>query len=320
MRAVRAFFDARGFLEVETGQLVDEPGQEPTLEPFRCGTGGRARFLITSPELRMKQLLAAGYPRIYEVSHCFRSGVGETSRLHNPEFAMLEWYRAGAASEDLIAETRDLLEHCARALNGAPAFARGGGAFRLDGSPEVLTVHQAFATHARVEVDPLFEGTEAGGRRFVAACRAAGATSVREADAPESAFFKVFLERVEPELGRGRPTFLVGYPASMAALARLDPEDPRVALRFECYLAGIELANAFVELTDPAEQRRRFERERARKRAEGRDPGPMPERFLAALERGMPPSVGIALGLDRLLMLLVGADSIADVIAFPESP
>ncbi len=309
-RAVRAFFDERGFLEVETGQLVDEPGQEPTLEPIFCG--GRA--LITSPELRMKRLLAAGFERIYELSHCFRSGLGERSPLHHPEFTLLEWYRAYEGGDALVRDLEELLAHCAQSVTGRAVLRHGGAELPLAPPFERLSVREAFARHARIDLEPFLDGDEVSFRR---AARRAG-FAVRRGEDGESLFFRLLLERVEPGLGRVRPTILAGYPARMAALARLDPEDPRVCLRFECYALGIELANAFVELNDPLEQRRRFEQERARKRAAGLDPGPFPERFLAALERGMPPAAGAALGFDRLLMLVCGAQSIDEFIAFPD--
>jgi lysyl-tRNA synthetase class 2 len=308
-RAIRAFFDARGFLEVETGQLVDEPGQEPHLEPFTvraAGDGGR--FLITSPELRMKRLLAAGFERIYELGHCFRDGLGERSDLHHREFTMLEWYRAGAGADALVADLEGLLPACAAALGGAHV--------RLDAPFERLSVAEAFARHAGVDLEPFLDGDADA---FRAGVRRSGYSGVADGEAAETLFFRVFLDRVEPRLGRERPTVLDGWPAAMAALARLDPADPRRALRFELYVGGVELANAFTELTDAAEQRRRFVRDRAVKRAAGRDPGPLPERFLSALAH-MPAAAGIALGVDRLLMLLAGAARIDDVLLFPERP
>jgi elongation factor P--(R)-beta-lysine ligase len=317
-RALRACFDARGFLEVETGQLVDEPGQEPTLDPFTCH--GRdevaARYLITSPELRMKQLLAAGYPRIYELTHCFRSGRGESSPLHNTEFTLLEWYRAGAGEAEIVADIEALVAAGARALGAGNAIQRGSYRVALDCGIERLTVAEAFARFAGIDLEPFLRGE---GDAFRAACYQAGIAS-RATDAdPESLFFRVMLERIEPRLGAERPTILSAYPASMAALAALDPADPRLAQRFECYVAGVELGNGFVELTDAEEQRRRFEIERAKKRATGRDPGVYPARFLRALAHGLPASAGIALGVDRLLMLLTGASGVTELLPFPDA-
>lgn len=312
MRALRASFDHAGFLEVETGQLVDEPGQEPTLEPFRCGD----RFLITSPELRMKQMLCAGYERIYELGHCFRSGLGETSPLHNPEFTMLEWYRADAGRDEILADVDRLLRDSAAALD-VTDIRRGGSLVALDSGIEIVTVEEAFQRHANVDLTPFLAGDHAA---FRAVARTAEYPVHGDGEEGESLFFRIFLDRIEAKLGTERPTALVNWPASMAALARLDDEDPRVAQRFEIYVAGVELANGFVELTDAAEQRRRFEAERDRKRQGGLDPGPFPDRFMRALEHGLPRSAGIALGVDRLLLLLTGAESLSELLAFPEDP
>lgn len=314
-RAIRSCLDARGFLEVETGQLVDEPGQEPTLDPYVCH--GRdelePRWLITSPELRMKQLLAAGFERIYELGHCFRSGLGETSPLHEPEFTMLEWYRANAGESEIVSDVDALFSAGAAAL-GVAAIERDGRRVVLDAGLERITVRESFARFANVDLEPFLDGDD---DEFRASCARAGVT-IRAVEANvDSLFLRVLLERIEPKLGWQRPTILAEYPARFAALARLDPRDPRIALRFECYVAGIELCNGFVELTDPAEQRRRFDAERAAKLASGRDPGMYPERFLRALSHGMPPACGLALGVDRLLMLLTGTRSITELRAFP---
>jgi len=311
-RAIRAFFDGREFVEVETGQLVDEPGQEPRLRPFVAASDGP--FLITSPELRMKRLLAAGWERIYELCHCFRSGLGERSSLHHPEFTMLEWYRAAGSADDLVRDLEVLLPACAQAVEGAPQLAASG--ISVDVPFERITVAHAFERHAGVDLNPFLDGDGAG---FVEGVRNTGFPGVSSDDDATSVFFRVFLDRIEPRLGFERPVVVDAWPASMAALARLDPADERVAQRFELFVAGVELANAFVELTDVDEQRRRFERDRELKRASGADPGPMPEQFLNALA-SMPDAVGIALGVDRLLMLIVGAVRIDDVLLFPDPP
>ncbi len=317
-RAIRASFDAAGFLEVETGQLVDEPGQEPTLDPFRCGSdvASEVRYLITSPELRMKQLLAAGYGRIYELSHCFRSGLGETSPLHNPEFTLLEWYRANEGEDAIAHDVERTIVDGARALGVGDVLVRGEHRVRIDSGLERMSVRDAFDRYAGVDLEPFLDGDAAG---FRAACSRAGiADRPTDVDAT-SLFFRVMLDRVEPRLGTTRPTLLHSYPASMAALARIDSADPRIARRFELYIAGVELANGFVELTDANEQRARFVEERKVKVASGRDPGVFPDRFLRALAHGMPPACGIALGVDRLLMLLSGAASVTELLAFPEA-
>lgn len=309
-RAIRDYFDALGFLEVETGQLVGEPGQEPTLEPFCTGD----RFLVTSPELRMKRLLAAGYERIYELSHAYRGGVGELTDWHHPEFTLLEWYRAFAAGDALIPDLEGLFREAALRLTGSAEFRRGDRRIDLTAPFERLQVSAAFAEYAGIDLEPFLDGEV---ERFRASARRAG-FSVSEEESGETLFFRIFLDRVEGRLGLERPTILSGYPLQMAALATVDEDDPRLASRFECYALGVELANAFTELNDPEEQQQRFLAERERKRRDGLDPGPMPERFLAALGRGMPPSAGIALGVDRLLMLIIGCERIADTLPFPE--
>ena len=309
-RAIREYFDGQGFLEVETGQLVDEPGQEPTLIPFRCGN----RFLVTSPELRLKRMLSAGFERIYELSHAFRSGPGECTNWHQPEFSMLEWYRAYADSGSLIADLEALLRQTALAVIGRPRLRRGDRSLDLDRPFERLTVQQAFERHAGVDLEPFLDGDA---DRFRASARSAH-FQVAENEAAETLFFRILIDRVESRLGLDQPTILYDFPAEMAALARVDPGDPRVCRRFECYALGVELANAFEELNDVAEQRRRFVAERQRKRAAGEDSGPWPEKFLSALARGLPPTAGIALGVDRLLMLLIGTEQISDTLPFPE--
>lgn len=315
--AVRSWFVENGFTEVETGQLVDEPGQEPTLDPFVV-SGHRS--LITSPELRMKRMLCAGFERIFELSHAFRDGLGERSHLHHPEFTMLEWYRAYDDEWAIVRDLEGLLPALAVAAvpwRASAATFSGASAATIQWSPpfEVISVADAFLRFASVDLEPFLDRDFAA---FRTSARAAGVRAVTDDEDAESLFFRVMLDLVEPHLGAGRPTILHGYPAQMAALARVDESDPRVARRFELYVDGVELANAFFELNDPIEQARRFAEDRAKKRSESRDPGPMPERFLAALEGGMPPSAGIALGVDRLVMRLLGVDRIDDVLAFPD--
>jgi lysyl-tRNA synthetase class 2 len=262
----------------------------------------------------MKRLLAAGFERIYELSHAFRSGPGECSDWHQPEFTLLEWYRAFADQEALIADLEALLPHVAEEVAGRPVLRLGERRLELGRPFERLTVSQAFARHAGIDLEPFLDGDAV---RFRAAARAARFQVADDEDA-ETLFFRVLLDRVEHRLGVERPTILSGYPAQLAALARIDPDDPRVCRRFECYVLGVELSNAFEELNDAVLQRRRFEAERRRKREGGGACGPMPEKFLAALSRGLPPAAGIALGVDRLLMLLIGAPRLADTLPFPE--
>ncbi len=305
--AVRAFFTARGYTEVETPYAVTTPGEEVHLSAFATEQlhpdGARGRlWLHTSPELAMKKLLAGGVLPIFQLARVWRNGEG--SDLHAAEFTMLEWYRPAADMAGLIAETLALL----RAVL-PPVVVCRGIATDLAGA-EIVTVADAFAHHAGADV--LATAGDA------AALAAQAGTRLRDGETWEDLFFRLLLERIEPHLGRAHPTFLTHWPAAQAALARRDPADPRVAERFELYVCGIELANAFVELTDAAEQRARFAADRARRHAlTGGTDWPLDEEFLAALDHGLPPCAGIALGFDRLAMIAAGAPRIADVLWLP---
>jgi lysyl-tRNA synthetase class 2 len=314
--AVRRHFEARGFVEVEPAALQASPGNEAHLHGFATsliGPDGRARtaYLHTSPEFAMKKLLAAGETRIFALARVFRNR--ERGALHAPEFTMLEWYRVAAPLEALMQDCAGVLALAAREAGATRLFFRGREADPF-AEAERLSVREAFLRHAGID---LFESLPRQGRgepdRELLA-RQAAAIGLRVAgdDAWSDLFSRILSDRVEPRLGVGRPTFLTQYPASEAALARLCPGDPRVAERFELYLCGVELANAFGELTDAAEQRRRFEEAMAVKRRVYGEAYPIDEDFLAALEH-MPEASGAALGFDRLVMLACGAERIEDV-------
>jgi lysyl-tRNA synthetase class 2 len=308
-QAVRAFFDARGYLEVETAYAVTAPGEEVHLRGFRTEretpTGARqSLWLHTSPEFAMKRLLVGGAGPIFQLARVWRNG--EASALHADEFTMLEWYRPGATLDDLIAETLALLR---AVLPPRPSW---GGSTADLATPERLTMAEAFARHAGLDL--LASAGDA------AALAAAAGERLREGESWEDLFFRLLLGRIEPHLGRAGPSFLTHWPAAQAALARRDPTDPRVAERFELYLCGIELANAFVELTDAEEQRTRFLAERARRHALHGPDWPLDEDFLAALAHGMPPAAGIALGFDRLALLASGARDVTDLQWMPTPP
>jgi lysyl-tRNA synthetase class 2 len=289
LAAVRAYFAREGFLEVETPLRVPAPGVDLHLDALSAEGG----FLITSPELHMKRLLAGGFAKVFQVARASRRE--ELGALHEPEFTMLEWYRGFAGLEEVLADTERLLVEVARAVSGTPRlFGADGRIFELTLPIPRITVRDAFREHAAI------------------------ADAVDLAHSDESRYFRILVEQVEPGLAREtRPIFLWKYPANQAALARLDASDPRVAERFELYVGGVELCNGFDELTDANEQRRRFELDGVRREREGRTSYPIDERFLAALESGMPRAGGNALGFDRLLMLATGAREIADVVAFP---
>lgn len=287
MAAVRAFFVERGFLEVETPIVVPSPGLDVHLDAMESD----GRYLVTSPEYQMKRLLVGGMPRIFQIVKCFRKG--EVGARHNPEFTMLEWYRAFASFESLIAETEALVVAVATAARGRPELIANGRTIALDPPFERLPLATAFARHAHM--------------------------SEREALAlDEERFFRVLVEDVEPALAAGPPVALVDWPIAQASLARRKPGDPRVAERFELMVGGVELCNGFGELVDPDEQRARFAADQRERAARGLPVYPIDERFVAALDEGMPPSAGNALGLDRLFACALGATSIGDVITFPE--
>jgi lysyl-tRNA synthetase class 2 len=318
--AVRDFFAERGFVEVETPALQVSPGLEPHLRAFATTLhdpqdgSATERYLHTSPEFAMKKLLVAGLPRIWQLAHVFRDG--ERSATHHPEFAMLEWYRVGASYRDLMVECAALVQACQSAA-GAEALAWRGGTADAGLPWQRLSVAAAFRELCGIDLlatapDPLSPDVE----RLAAAALQIG-VAPHAGDDWEALFFRIFLERIEPSLGLGAPTILYDYPLSMAVLARRSPDDPRIAERFEVYVCGLEIANAFGELTNAAEQRARFAADQARKQALYGETYPVDEDFLAALEHGLPECAGAALGFDRLVMLATGADDIEEVLWAP---
>jgi elongation factor P--(R)-beta-lysine ligase len=281
--AIRRFFLMADFLEVETPLRVPAPAPESHIDAVVSGEW----FLNTSPELCMKRLLAADYPRIFQVCKCFRAG--ERGDRHLPEFTILEWYRRGADYRTLMGDCEALISCVARDLGFGGFIFRQGREIRLEGPWERITVREAFTRYTTTTADEALRTDR---------------------------FDEVLAGEIEPHLGKDRPVFLYDYPLELGALARAKEGDPGIAERFELYLAGLELANAFSELTDAREQRRRFEKASRERRRNGRLPYPMPERFLSALPQ-MPPSAGIALGVDRLAMLFADKLRIEDVVAFP---
>lgn len=313
----RAFFTARGYTEVETPALVPAPGMEVHLRAFRSafrphlGAGAETPlWLRTSPELALKRLLVAGAGKVFELARCWRNG--ELSPRHAPEFTMLEWYAPGLPLDGLMDETEAFVRQ-----HLPPVVAHGNVTTDVTIPFERLTMAEAFRKYCNgldilSTVNP---GTAEGDA--AALHQAAAGLGLPPGLNWEDAFFHLLLTHVEPRIGQGRATFLTHWPAPQAALAKRDPADPRAALRFELFVAGLELANAFEELTDPAEQRLRFERDIALR--QGPDAWPVDEDFLRALEHGMPPSSGIALGFDRLAMLASGARRIDQVLWLPSA-
>lgn len=319
LRAIREYFGADGFVEVDTPALQISPGLEPHLQAFATtldepGEGSRPRYLHTSPEFAMKKLLVAGLPRLFQMTHCFRNA--DRSATHHPEFTMLEWYRAGADYRRLMEDCTELLR-VALAAAGRARFVWRGVQCDPSGAWHFLTIAEAFARYCGIDLLATAPDPAAPNLDLLAAAAAPIGIAAHAGDSWEDLFFRIFLDRIEPQLGLGVPTILSEYPVSMAALARAKPGDPRVAERFELYVCGLELANGFGELTDAAQQRARFVQDQEKKRSLYGTTYPIDEGFIAALAFGMPESAGIALGVDRLVMLASGADRIDDVLWAP---
>lgn len=273
--AVRAFFAERGFIEVATPLRVPAPGVDFHVDAIAAGGG----YWITSPELEMKRLLVGGMPRIFQMARVARAD--ELGPLHEPEFTMLEWYRAFASLESVLRDTEELVRSVVRGLAGEDeVFVLGARKVTVSEPFDRLTVREAFQRYAGID-----DAAELAGR-------------------DEDRYFELLVSKVEPALAElPRPVFLTHYPVSQAALSRPHPGDPTVAERAELYFGGVELCNAYGELTDAAEQRRRFVDEAARRQALGRPVYPLDEAFLASLVEGMPPAAGNALGFERLVMV-----------------
>lgn len=302
LASTRAFFASRGYTEVDTPIRVPSPGLDLHLDAFALEPTGvppregatRPRFLSTSPEYQMKRLLAAGHGRIFQITRAFRAG--ELGERHNPEFTILEFYRPNDGAPAIMRDTEQLVARLT------------GGSVTLHGEDGVRTI-DVLPPFERITLTGAFE-------------RFAGTPpeeTLRLAAEDEDAFFERLAFVVEPALARlDRAVFVTDYPASQASLARKRPDDPRFAERFELYVAGVELCNGFGELTDPVEQRARLEHDQAERARRGKPVYPIDERFLEALEDGMPPSAGNAIGFDRVVALACGTTSIADVMAFTD--
>jgi lysyl-tRNA synthetase class 2 len=317
--ALRGFFAERGFLEVDPCCLQASPGNEPHLHAFKttledpAGRPLRELWLHTSPEFACKKLLAAGERRIVSIGHVFRGR--EAGPLHHPEFTMVEWYRVEEPYTVLMRDCAELLAIVAEAAGTRRLRFRG---VEVDpfAAPERLGVAEAFARFARIDLLATIAPDGSTDREHLARQVAAAGLRVAEDDSWSDLFARVLTARIEPELGRGRATILDAYPIPEAALARPSPLDPRTAERFELYACGVELANAFGELTDPVEQRARFAAAMDLKEKLYGERHPLDEDLLQALAL-MPPTAGIALGLDRLVLLATGAERIEQVLWAP---
>ncbi|MEI6217571.1 MAG: EF-P lysine aminoacylase EpmA [bacterium] len=284
LQAVRRFFTDRQFVEVDTPVRIPAPAMELHIDAVPSD----GEYLRTSPELHMKRLLAAGCSRMFQVGPCFRKN--ERGRLHNPEYTMLEWYRADANYHDVLVDAKALMKFVALEVLGRTSVIARGKTIELAGEWEYRTVADAFGEYA-------------------------GWNPVTRFNADR--FDVDLVNKVEPGLPALCPTVLADYPAECAALARRKPGDARVAERWELYIGGVELANAFSELIDPAEQRDRFAKCAAMRRDSGSDVYPIDEQFIASLAN-MPPSAGVAMGVDRLVMLLAGLESLDLILPFRE--
>ena len=306
LSTMRRFFDERGYFEVDTPLLSHDRVVDPHLEPFVVEGAAAPLYLQTSPEFGMKRLLAAGARAIYQIGHVFRAH--ELGRLHNPEFTMVEWYHTGDTHVEQMQVVEDLVVEVFRdAERARPNIAP------VPQTPFLRTTYrEAFERHTGSDVFVLTTS------QLVELARARGVSMPESFNLTDrdGCLNLLLAELVEPHLGRERPEFLCDYPASQAAIARIRLDTVPVAERFELYLAGIELCNGYHELTDPAELRRRMEVESRRRESEGLSPLPVSSRLLSAMEAGLPPCAGVALGFDRLLMLAAGAKSIAEVVPF----
>ncbi|KOF15051.1 lysyl-tRNA synthetase [Ensifer adhaerens] len=316
--ALRRFFDERDFIEVDTATLQVSPGNEAHLHAFATQAlnhDGSAHplYLHTSPEFACKKLVAAGEKRIACFAHVYRNR--ERGPLHHPEFTMLEWYRAGETYETLMRDCADILALAAE-TTGTGQFTFQGRTCDPFAEPERLAVAEAFARFAGIDLLASIASNGETDRETLAAAMTSAGLRVAADDTWADLFSRVLVEKIEPHLGFGRATILDEYPAAEAALARPTARDHRVAERFELYACGVELANAFGELTDASEQRRRFEMEMAEKARVYGETYPLDEDFLAALTI-MPEASGIALGFDRVAMLATGASRIDQVLWAP---
>jgi len=315
--ALRQWFVSRDFVEVETAALQFSPGNEAHLHAFATmlrGTGGGERplYLRTSPEFACKKLLAAGERRIFDFARVFRNR--ERGPLHHPEFTMLEWYRAEEPYTTLMDDCAAMAGIAAQAA-GTRRFAYRGLSLDPFAAPERLTVAAAFSQFAGIDLLATLPDGQPD-RDALAAAAVAAAIRVADDDGWGDVFSRILVERIEPQLGRDRLTFLYEYPTVQSALARPSAGDRRVAERFELYACGVELANGFGELIDPVEQRRRLEAEMTEKERVYGERYPIDEDFVAAVGR-MPQASGVALGFDRLVMLAAGATRIDQVLWSP---
>jgi elongation factor P--(R)-beta-lysine ligase len=314
LRGIRSFFDSAGYLEIDSPLLTPWPTLDANIRSVHADVlseSGKPHrlFLHTSPEYSMKKIMAAGASRIYFLGKVFRDG--ECTPLHNPEFTMLEWYRAGAGYADLMDETESLVREITGSMLGSETVPFRGKTLDLSAAWKRISMRSLFLEKTGLDLS--------AGREPEALKRTADRLGVcygREEDW-ETLFYRIFLEKVEPGLGENVPVFLTDYPLRLGLNARPKPDDPAWTERVELYMGGLEIANGYTELTDAAEQERRFLADRDRKKSETGTDLPVDRELLEAMKLGLPPCAGIALGVDRLLMLLTDSPTIQDVLLFP---
>ncbi|MBD3327771.1 EF-P lysine aminoacylase GenX [Candidatus Peregrinibacteria bacterium] len=306
LQLIRQFFLDMGFVETDTPSMVKLPGMEPNLEVFKTNYKANVgemkieedRYLITSPEYAMKKLLVSGMEKIFQLTKSFRNNES-FSALHNPEFTLLEWYRAYGSYLDMMEDTENLVKFLCERLGVEGVLQFGEMQIDVSSDFERLSVKEAFKKYAEMDLEDI-------------------ADLVNGDISYEEAFFSVFLNKIEKHLGVEKPVFLYDYPVQMAALAKVKESDTKYAERFELYIGGMELCNAFSELNDPVEQKRRLQTEREERKKMGKSDYEVDRSFIDALEFGMPPAGGNALGVDRLIMLLTDTADIKDILFFPE--
>ena len=312
MKATRNFFDRQGFIEVDAPALILANCVEAHIDPIEVsvdlgsGHGKQKRYLQTSPEIYHKRLLSHGLPQIYQLSHVFRNG--EYGQRHLPEFSLLEWYRAGATLEDLISDCEQLFVEISDAISGS--------AVNFLKPFERITLETLWKEKAGIDLRQALVQMDQGDHLALVRSVQAAGLYLRDGANFEDAFHHVMLTQIEPNIGQERPCVVMQWPRQLAALARINERDHLFADRFEIYFQGLEIANAFDELIDPNEQKKRFENEAQSRCREGKPGLPMNQIFLSDLSC-LPPSAGIAVGFDRLLMLILGSKEIENVLSLP---
>lgn len=326
LHAIGDWFHTQGSLPVDTTPLLAAPGLEPHIAALETTVGAgpfggvgvkQHYYLHTSPEFAMKKLLGEGLHQIHQISQVFRDG--EWGPLHQPAFALLEWYRTFAGYQQGMADC-EAITQLAFCTTGQRVARYHGGEADPFAPARRLSVPEAFAQHAGIDLLASLDDNGVGNAAMLRAAARTARVIVSDQDSWDDLFFKVMLDKIEPHLGFNRPTILYDYPVPQAALARRKPGEPRLAERFELYLCGVELANGFGELCDPTEQRTRFLAEQNLKQQLYGVRYPIDEGFLAALANVPDPTVGVALGLDRLFMLALDAPDITAVMAAPLTP